>query len=184
MTNEKTKPSGFARFLLILLRLILIILIGILIGAGLYFGFKYAYNQIATPIQQNQNEIQSLSTRISQQWELIQEKNADLEDRLTLLESDQDILNDQVSEMQTKIEQNAADLEALDLKLKDLVDKSLEIQHKFGKLILSCQHVHLDHNNCLETISVKGKASLLKELADSLISLKGLKHGKLVMSAI
>jgi len=67
---------------------------------------------------------------------------------------------------------------------KELVDKSLEIQHKFGKLILSSQHVHLDHNNCLETISVKGKAFQLKELADSLISLKGIKHGKLVMSAM
>lgn len=66
---------------------------------------------------------------------------------------------------------------------KDLVDRSLEIQHKFGYLILSSQHVHLDHHNCLETISLKGKAFKLKELADTLISLKGIKHGKLVMSA-
>jgi len=66
---------------------------------------------------------------------------------------------------------------------KDLQTKSTDIQHDYHNLILSVQHVHLDHNNCLETIAVKGKASQLKELADRLIALKGIKHGKLVMSS-
>jgi len=66
---------------------------------------------------------------------------------------------------------------------RDLVNKSLDIQHKFSELILSSQHVHLDHHNCLETISLRGKALQLKNLADSLISLKGIKHGRLVMTA-
>ena len=66
---------------------------------------------------------------------------------------------------------------------KDLQTKSTDIQHDYHDLILSVQHVHLDHNNCLETIAVKGRASKLKELSDGLISLKGIKHGKLVMSA-
>lgn len=128
MATEKNKPSFFVRFLRFLLRLILIILIGILIGAGLFFGFKYVYNQVVTPIQENQAEIQSLSTRVSQQWDLINEKNADLEERLTVLESDQDSLSNQISDMATKIDQNAADLEAFDLKYNDLVEKSEEIQ--------------------------------------------------------
>jgi CopG family nickel-responsive transcriptional regulator len=66
---------------------------------------------------------------------------------------------------------------------KDLQTKSTDIQHDFHDLILAVQHVHLDHNNCLETIAVKGKASQLKLLADQLIALKGIKHGRLVMSA-
>jgi CopG family nickel-responsive transcriptional regulator len=66
---------------------------------------------------------------------------------------------------------------------RDLQTKSTDIQHDFHDLILSVQHVHLDHNNCLETIAVSGKASKLKDLADRLIALKGIKHGKLVMSA-
>lgn len=65
---------------------------------------------------------------------------------------------------------------------KDLQTKSTDIQHDYHDLILSVQHVHLDHNNCLETIAVKGKASQLKTLADQLIALKGIQHGKLVMS--
>jgi CopG family nickel-responsive transcriptional regulator len=67
---------------------------------------------------------------------------------------------------------------------RDLQAMSTEVQHKFYKLILSTQHVHLDHNNCIETITVKGKAKELKELSDSLISLKGMQHGKLVMTGM
>ena len=65
---------------------------------------------------------------------------------------------------------------------KDLQKKSTDIQHDFHDLILAVQHVHLDHDNCLETISVMGQAQRLILLANKLIALKGIKHGKLVMS--
>ena len=67
---------------------------------------------------------------------------------------------------------------------RDLQAMSTDVQHRYYKLILSTQHVHLDHNNCIETITVKGKAKELKELSDSLISLKGMQHGKLVMTGM
>jgi len=67
---------------------------------------------------------------------------------------------------------------------RDLLSKSTHVQHKSQHLILSTQHIHLDHNNCLEIIALKGKAKQLRELADKLIALKGVKHGGLVMSAI
>ncbi len=66
---------------------------------------------------------------------------------------------------------------------RELQTKSTDIQHNFHDLILSVQHVHLDHHNCLETIAVKGKASKLKSLADKLIAIKGVKHGELVMTS-
>jgi len=65
---------------------------------------------------------------------------------------------------------------------RDLQYNSTAIQHGFHDLILSVQHVHLDHHHCLETIAVKGKADRLKELANKLIGLKGIFHGELVMS--
>ncbi len=64
---------------------------------------------------------------------------------------------------------------------RDLQKKSTEIQHDSHDLILSVQHVHLDHDNCLETITVKGKAQKLVSLSNKLIGLKGVKHGKLVI---
>jgi len=67
---------------------------------------------------------------------------------------------------------------------RDLLNKSINLQHEYQDLVLSVQHVHLDHNNCLETITLQGKAARLQELADKLIALKGIKHGRLVMSGI
>ncbi len=67
---------------------------------------------------------------------------------------------------------------------RDLLNQSTDIQHKYHHLILSSQHVHLDHNNCLEIIALKGKAFQLRNIADELIAIKGMKHGELVMSAI
>jgi len=57
-----------------------------------------------------------------------------------------------------------------------------EVQHEHHQLIISTQHVHLNHETCLETIVVKGKASELTMLADKIISLKGIHHGKLIMT--
>jgi CopG family nickel-responsive transcriptional regulator len=56
------------------------------------------------------------------------------------------------------------------------------IQHDYHHLILSTQHVHLTHETCLETIVVRGRANELTSLADQIIALKGIHHGRLVMS--
>ena len=55
-------------------------------------------------------------------------------------------------------------------------------QHKHHSLIISSMHRHLDHDNCLEIIAVKGLGNKIRELADSLISIKGVKHGKLTLT--
>jgi CopG family nickel-responsive transcriptional regulator len=65
---------------------------------------------------------------------------------------------------------------------RELVNKLMDIQHDFGKVIISAQHIHLDHDNCLEIIAVKGNPKEAQRLADSLKSVKGVKHGTLSMS--
>jgi len=65
---------------------------------------------------------------------------------------------------------------------RELVNKLMDIQHDFGKIIISAQHIHLDHNNCLEIIAVEGSPKEAQKLADSLKSVKGVKHGTLSMS--
>ena len=62
----------------------------------------------------------------------------------------------------------------------DLTHILTSIQHEFSGHIISTMHVHLDHDNCLEVLAVKGKKKVVKKIADSLISIKGVKHGKLV----
>ncbi len=66
--------------------------------------------------------------------------------------------------------------------IKELEEKLTEIAHEHLSLIISSMHIHIDHHHCLETIAVRGKASRIKELADKLTTLKGVKHGKLVIT--
>ena len=70
----------------------------------------------------------------------------------------------------------------VDTQSNDVGVKMNDIQHEFYKEILSAQHFHLDHDNCLEIIAVKGNANRLTDLANKLIGLKGIIHGKLVTS--
>jgi CopG family nickel-responsive transcriptional regulator len=67
---------------------------------------------------------------------------------------------------------------------RELNSKLMTVQHDFHELILSTQHVHIEHDLCLETIAVKGKSKDLIELADKIIGTKGIRHGKLVMTEL
>ncbi len=64
-----------------------------------------------------------------------------------------------------------------------LPDKLMELQHDHHELIIATTHAHLDHDTCLEVVVVKGKSSRVRELADLMISTKGVHHGRLVMSS-
>ncbi len=65
---------------------------------------------------------------------------------------------------------------------RDLLVKLTELQHDYHHVILSTQHFHLEKDLCMEIIAVRGKAVTLTELADKLIAIKGIHHGKLTMS--
>lgn len=65
---------------------------------------------------------------------------------------------------------------------RDLLTNLTDLQHDYHHVILSSQHFHLDNDLCMEIITVKGKANTLTELADKLIAVKGIQHGKLTMS--
>ena len=66
---------------------------------------------------------------------------------------------------------------------RGLSDLLTELQHSFHEMILSTMHVHLDHHNCLEILVIKGKAREAKEVADRLLSVKGVLHGKLTVTS-
>lgn len=65
---------------------------------------------------------------------------------------------------------------------RELLNKITDIQHDFQKLIISSQHIHLNHNNCLEIIAVKGPPKEVQRLSNTLTSIRGVKHGTLSMS--
>jgi CopG family transcriptional regulator, nickel-responsive regulator len=64
-----------------------------------------------------------------------------------------------------------------------LPDKLMQLQHEYHGEIISTVHSHLDHDMCLEVVVVKGTRKNVQELGNRLIGLKGVQHGKLVMSS-
>jgi len=64
-----------------------------------------------------------------------------------------------------------------------LPEKLTDIQHENHEIIISTLHAHLDHENCLEVVVLRGKSRDVQKLADRLISTKGVQHGRLVMSS-
>jgi len=61
-------------------------------------------------------------------------------------------------------------------------EKLTELQHEHHGLVVSTSHAHLDHDSCLEVLIVHGKSSEVEQFADRLIGLKGVQHGRLVMT--
>jgi len=57
-----------------------------------------------------------------------------------------------------------------------------DLQHKHLDTIVSTLHVHLDHDNCLEVLVVRGKGAVIRSVADHLIAVRGVKHGRLTMT--
>lgn len=66
---------------------------------------------------------------------------------------------------------------------RGLTSQLTDLQHDHQEIIISSQHIHLDHHNCLEIVAVKGKASEVEALADALRSVKGVRHGALSMTS-
>ena len=63
-----------------------------------------------------------------------------------------------------------------------VTEKLTEAQHAHHELVVSTSHAHLDLDSCLEVLIVHGKSAQVAQFADLLIGLKGVQHGRLVMS--
>jgi CopG family nickel-responsive transcriptional regulator len=67
--------------------------------------------------------------------------------------------------------------------VRDLADKLTEQQHQHHQQVISALHVHLDAHNCLEVLVLKGSSAEINRLADELLGVKGVKHGRLFLTS-
>jgi len=61
---------------------------------------------------------------------------------------------------------------------RDLAERLTELQHHHHDLVVASTHVHLDHENCLETVMLRGKTDVVRRFADALIAERGVRHGQ------
>lgn len=91
--------------------------------------------------------------------------------------------------VKSRIETSPEDSDALgsltlvyDHHASELNDKMNELQHDHHDLVVSVLHVHVSHDDCMEVIVLRGKVREIRELSDGLLSLKGVKHGRLFVT--
>ena len=65
---------------------------------------------------------------------------------------------------------------------RDLSENLNSLQHDHHELIVSTLHVHIDHDNCLEVLVMRGPNNQIKKISDKLLATRGVKHGKLTMT--
>ena len=93
-----------------------------------------------------------------------------------------DALIQQKIETQTDVEALGSLTLVYDHHARNLAQDMGNLQHKFHDIILSVMHLHISHDDCLEIIALRGIVSDIVELANGLLSLKGIKNGKLFLT--
>ncbi|MCX8041470.1 MAG: nickel-responsive transcriptional regulator NikR [Thermodesulfobacteriaceae bacterium] len=67
---------------------------------------------------------------------------------------------------------------------RELTDRLVELQHDHYDKIITAQHLHVDHERCLEVVLVRGRANEIRELADKIQALKGVLHVNLALTTL
>jgi len=60
-----------------------------------------------------------------------------------------------------------------------MTGRLLSLQHEHHDLVVSSMHTHLDHDNCLETVVLRGPADAVQACASQMIALRGVRHGQI-----
>lgn len=104
----------------------------------------------------------------------------------TRSEAIRDLIRDALIQQKIELEADTDALGSLTLvydhHARNLSQEMGAIQHDFHDLILSVMHLHVSHDDCMEVIALRGKVAEIVKLSDALLSLKGIKNGKLFLT--
>jgi predicted nucleic acid-binding Zn-ribbon protein len=121
--------EGFFR---VLLRLLFILIVGVLIGGGLYFGAPWVYTTLVEPVQQNTVRVAALEQRMAQEQARLQDENRALQERIAALETKVDVQRDDFGVQVQDVEDIAGQVQQLDLRIAQ-VEEGLESQQDAGQ---------------------------------------------------
>lgn len=127
------KPACLTRLLGVLLRLVFTIVVGLLLGAGLYFGFQALYSQFLIPVQQHALRLDTLELQQQQSNETQAQRLQSLASRLETIEAGNDQIKESLSMLDNKIDHAQTLQETQDAQLKELQNQ-LEVQEAALKM--------------------------------------------------
>jgi CopG family nickel-responsive transcriptional regulator len=65
-----------------------------------------------------------------------------------------------------------------------LAERLTEAQHAHHDLVVASMHVHLDHENCLESVMLKGPTKTVRSFADEVRVERGVRFGNLNLVSV
>lgn len=133
-TKDENRGSGLGRFLMALLRLLLLLAVGILIGVAGYFGVQFLYQQATAPAAANTRRLEGFETRQAGQHQQLDERLAQFQERLTALEARADVSRNELDSMQASLQTLEDSLQQLDQNLGGLGRLQTDLEIEFGKL--------------------------------------------------
>jgi len=133
MTEQREsggRPSGttIGRILRFMVRLIFVLVIGGLIGLGIYLGVPWAYRSLVWPVQDNRARVAILEQRMDLEQEHLVEREQALQDRSYDLENQLANMETEVTRLQGQIAVQADDQTALEAQTGQLQDQVTQLQ--------------------------------------------------------
>jgi CopG family nickel-responsive transcriptional regulator len=67
---------------------------------------------------------------------------------------------------------------------RDLAERLTSLQHGQHDLTVATMHAHLDHDNCLESVILRGNIAAVRTFADAMTAERGVRHGQLNLVSV
>ena len=67
---------------------------------------------------------------------------------------------------------------------RELSERLATIQHAHHTLTISTMHAHLDHDECIETVLLRGPILQVQQFADEIIAERGVRHGQINLISV
>jgi len=102
-------------------------------------------------------------------------------------EAIRDLLRRELSEKQLenpKAEAVAAVILVYDHHAAQLSKRLMHLQHSHFLQTISSMHIHINPHDCLEVLVLRGKVAGIKKMADQIVSLKGVKLGRVNLISV
>ncbi len=124
--SNQSGGSALGRFFRGLLRLIFVLIVGALVGLGLYYGVPWIYQTLVRPVQQHEAAIAALEQQVDQEHERLQEENQALQERVADLETE-------LTELRETTAVQTQDLSAAEEQAGTLESRLVQIEEKLDE---------------------------------------------------
>lgn len=176
MTTLDDHPSGFVIFLRGLLRLILVLLIGTIIGGLLYFLGIYFYQRAVIPTQQNTMSLNNLNTRVENQWDLLNNNSAAQEKRISEIENQLQISSNKFDEIELNLTDLTDELSLIKSQQSELIDRLDQADKTISTFEKQQASIIKDQEALQTSLESQDNEQFLKPLMLEIQSIKVLQH--------